>query len=260
MSILTLGAVRAASRRRPGSAPSVPGPGALGLCQRGRPEVACSGAARGPRPQVLGPRPGIAWGRLVHVSTPTRALSSARRSGARHPSQCPEAHRPSAPSQCPMAVTARRLDSRHPSQYPEAHGPSVPRARLDASWWRGTACLPSLAERPAFQPAGPRSPAERISACPGRPPGPQRRWPSPRAQPSILHRATASARVPIPTQARASATVGCGTGQHVGLGAERRSGGDQRLHSPTAWLPPGHEPGAGGVAQLPSSKKGAPRA
>jgi hypothetical protein len=42
----------------------------------------------------------------------------------------------------------------------------------------------------------------------------------------------------------------------VGLGAERRSGGDQRLHSPTAWLPPGHEPGAGGVAQLPISKRG----
>jgi hypothetical protein len=48
--------------------------------------------------------------------------------------------------------------------------------------------------------------------------------------------------------------------KHVGLGAERRSGGDQRLHSPTAWRPPGHEPGAGGVAQLPSSKKGPPRA
>ncbi len=44
----------------------------------------------------------------------------------------------------------------------------------------------------------------------------------------------------------------------VGLGAERRGGGDQRFHSPTAWLPPGHEPGAGGVAQLPSSKKGGP--
>jgi hypothetical protein len=46
----------------------------------------------------------------------------------------------------------------------------------------------------------------------------------------------------------------------VGLGAEGRSGGDQRLHSPAAWLPPGHEPGTGGVAQLPSSKKGALRA
>jgi hypothetical protein len=45
-----------------------------------------------------------------------------------------------------------------------------------------------------------------------------------------------------------------------GLGAERRSGGDQRLHSPTAWLPPGHEPGAVGVAQLPSSRRGALRA
>jgi hypothetical protein len=116
------------------SAPSVPGQGALGLCQHARPGVACSAAARGPRPKALGPRPGIAWGRLVHVSTPSRAVRSTRRSSARHPSQCPEAHRPSAPSQCPMAVTARRLDSRHPSQYPEAHGPSVPRARLDAPW------------------------------------------------------------------------------------------------------------------------------
>ena len=168
------------------SAPSVPGPGALGLCQHARPGVACSGAARGPLPKVLGPRPGIAWGRLVHVSTQTRAIESTRRSSARHPSQCPEAHRPSAPSQCPIAVTARRLDSRHPSQYPEAHGPSVPRARLDAPWWRWAACLPSQAERPASQPAGPGSPAERVSACPGRPPGPQRR--------GILHRATTSAR------------------------------------------------------------------
>jgi hypothetical protein len=187
--------------------------------------------------------PGVA----CSTSVPRRArLANARQSGARHPSQCPEAHRPSAPSQYPIAVTARRLDSRHPSQYPEAHGPSVPRARLDASWWRCAACLPSRAERPASQPASPGSPAERVSACPGRPPDPQRRGPSPHAQPSILHRATESARVPIPTQARASATGGCGTGQQVGLGAERRSGGDQRLHSPTAWLPPGHEPGAGG--------------
>ena len=167
-----------------------------------------------------------ARGRLFHVSTPTRAVNGR------------------------TAVSAR-----HPSQYPEAHGPSVPRARLDASWWRWAACLPSQAERPASQPAGPGSPAERVSACPGRPPDPQRRGPSPHAQPNILHRATTSTRVPIPTQARASATGGCGTGQHVGLGAERRSGGDQRLHSPTAWLPPGHEPGTGGVAQLPSSKK-----
>ncbi len=48
----------------------------------------------------------------------------------------------------------------------------------------------------------------------------------------------------------------------VGLGAERRSGGDQRLHSPTAWLPPGHEPGAdGGVATTAQQQQGvAPRA
>ncbi len=110
--------------------------------------------------------PGVACSTLV----PRRArLASARRSGARNPSQCPAAHRPSASSQYPMAVTARRLDSRHPSQYPEAHGPSVPRARLDASWWRRATCLPSRAELPASEPAGPGSSAERDSACPGRP-------------------------------------------------------------------------------------------
>jgi hypothetical protein len=123
--------------------------------------------------------PGVACSTLV----PRRArLANTQRSGARHPSQCPEAHRPSAPSQYPIAVTARRLDSRHPSQCPEAHWPSVPRARLDASWWRWAACLPSRAERPASQPAGPGSPAKRVSACPGRPPDPQRRGPSPRAR------------------------------------------------------------------------------
>ena len=46
----------------------------------------------------------------------------------------------------------------------------------------------------------------------------------------------------------------------VGIGAGVRGGGDQRLHSPTAWLPPGYEPGAGGVALLPSSKRGVLRA
>ena len=39
----------------------------------------------------------------------------------------------------------------------------------------------------------------------------------PHAQRSSLHRATESARVPIPTQARASATGGCGTGQHIAV-------------------------------------------
>ncbi len=52
---------QAAGRRRPGSAserpPSVPGPGALGLCQRARPGVACSGATRGP--PAAGSRPAI---------------------------------------------------------------------------------------------------------------------------------------------------------------------------------------------------------
>jgi hypothetical protein len=156
--------------------------------------------------------PGVACSTLV----PLRArLARARRSGACHPSQFPAAHRQSASSQYPMATTARRLDSRHPSQYPEAPGPLVPRARLDESRWRWAACLPSRAERPASQPAGPGSPAERDSACPGRPPDPQRRGPSLHAQPSTLNLATASARVPIPTQARASAIGGCGTGQHM---------------------------------------------
>ncbi len=196
MSILTLGAVRAASRRRPGSA-SMP---AREPPARVRPV--------GPRPRVLGPRPGIAWGRLVHVSTPTRAVGSTRRSSARHPSQCPEAHRPSAPSQYPIPVTARRLVSRRPSQCPEAHGPSVPRARLDAPWRRWAACLPSQAERPAYQPAGSGSPAERFSACPGRPPGPQRL--------GILHRATASARYRSRPRPAPPPLGGSGTGQHNG--------------------------------------------
>jgi hypothetical protein len=141
--------------------------------------------------------------------------------------------------QYPMAVTARRLVSRHPSQYPEAHGPSVPRARLGGPCCVGPARLSRRAERPATQP----SESQRARSDH---PTSQRCEPSPSARPGALHRATASARAPIPTQARASATGGCGTGQHFGLGAERHSGGDQRLHSPTAWLPPGHEPGAVG--------------
>jgi len=204
LNVLTLGAVRAAGRRRPGSTsdrpPSIPGQGALRLCQHASPGVACSAADREPRPKVLGPRPGIAWGRLVHVSTPTRAVRSTRRSSARHPSQCPEAHRPSAPGQCPIAVTARRLDSRHPSQYPEAHGPSVPHARMDAPWQRWASGLPSQAERPASQPAGPGVPSRSSHSVPGaaiRPPATRHSPPRPSVRP-----------VPIPTQARASATGG----------------------------------------------------
>ena len=132
---------------------------------------------------------------------------------------------------------------------------SVPRGSRAVSPPRAVRWALQRPAHPTFTPSRATSdPAQRVSACQERPSN-QRRGPSPRARPSALHRATASARVPIPTQARASATGGCGTGQHVGLGAERRSGGDQRLHSPTAWLPPGHEPGAGGVAQLPSSKR-----
>ena len=107
-----------------------------------------------------------------------------------------------------MAVTARRLDSRHPSQYPEAHGPSVPRARLGGPCNVRPTRLSRRAERPATQP----SESQRARSDH---PTSQHRGPSSRARPSALHRATASARVPIPTQARASATGGCGTGQHI---------------------------------------------
>jgi hypothetical protein len=141
---------------------------------------------------------------------------------------------------------------------------SVPRGTRAVSATRAVSWGPAASGPPFFQAEpsdqrpsqqAPGSPAERVSACPGRPPDPQRRRPSPRAQPSAPHRATASARVPLPTQANASATGGCGTGPHVGLGAERRIGGGHRLHSPTAWLLPGHAPGDDGVALLPNSKK-----
>jgi hypothetical protein len=39
--------------------------------------------------------------------------------------------------------------------------------------------------------------------------------------------------------------------KRVGLGAEKRGGGDQKIYQTIAWLPPGHDPGAGGgVATL----------
>jgi hypothetical protein len=100
---------------------------------------------------------------------------------------------------------------------------SVPRGTRAVSAPRAVRWGPAASGPPDFQAEpsdqrpsqrAPGSPAQRVSVCPGRPPDPQRCRPSPRAQPSALHRATASARVPIPTQARAFATGGCGTGQH----------------------------------------------
>ncbi len=56
--------------------------------------------------------PGVACSTLV---PPARAVS--KRTAVRYaPSESPEAHRPLASSQYPMAVTARQLVSRHPSQ------------------------------------------------------------------------------------------------------------------------------------------------
>lgn len=65
------------------------------------------------------------------------------------------------------------------------------------------------------------------------------------ARPSALHRATQSAMSrsrprPAPPPLGAS-----GTGPQVGLGAERRGGGDRIIYCPIAWLPPGCDPGAG---------------
>jgi hypothetical protein len=146
-------------------------------------------------------------------SRASRAYRHHNQPGPR-PAQAPSTARPSPPgsepgpgprlrywptSQYPMAATARRLVSRHPSQYPEAHGPSVPPARLDGPCGVGPTRLSSRAEHPATPPSEPQR-------ARGNHPTSQRRRPSSRAQPSTLHRATASALVPIPTHARASAT------------------------------------------------------
>ncbi len=158
---------------------SVPGPRHQGLCQQARPGVACSGAARGPRPQVLGPRPGIACGRLLHVSTPGRAVSkraggqvhAIRVSTPRHTGLQPQDGSAPLQSQYLMAITERRLVSRQPSQYPEAHGPSVPRAWLDGALLRRAhpTFKPSRATSVAASgPPGPKS-SESLRARGGHP-------------------------------------------------------------------------------------------
>jgi len=99
------------------------------------------------------------------------------------------------------------------------------------------------AERPAAQP----SESQRAGSDH---PTSQHRGPSSRARPSALHRATASARVPIPTQARASATGGGCTGQHISAqiignpGAQAVSAQAHRpsvpqAHGPSVPPPPG---------------------
>jgi hypothetical protein len=133
--------------------------------------------------------------RGFHVSTPARAVSkraggqvrALRVSTPRHTGRQPQVSRAPLQSQYPMAITARRLVSRHPSQYPEAHGPSVPRARLAGAQLLRAHHLTELSDQRPSQRA-PGSPAERDSACPGRPPDRQRRGPSSRAWPSAPQR------------------------------------------------------------------------
>jgi hypothetical protein len=134
----------------------------------GRPEALPAYPPRGrllgsgplPRPQVLGPRPGIAWGRLFHVSTPTRAVSGARRSGARHPSQSPtQAISPkSVPHGCNRAAV--RL----------APSESVPRGTRAVSapargWMRpGGVGPPAYRAKPSDQRPSQRAPGPQPSA------------------------------------------------------------------------------------------------
>jgi hypothetical protein len=180
------------------------------------------GGRSGPRPARTTTRPaGPKSERVMCAQRGATSLSPSHQPGQR-PAHAPSTARQSAPGsdpdpsprlrhwptrQYPMAVTARRLVSRHPSQYPEAHGPSVPHARLGGPCNVRPARLSPRAERPAAPP----SETQRAGSDH---PTAQHRGPSSRARPRALHRATASARVPTPTQARASATGGCGTGQH----------------------------------------------
>jgi hypothetical protein len=88
------------------------------------------------------------------------------------PSQYPEAHRPSAPGQYPIAVTARRLDSRHES---------VPRGTRAVSAPRAVGCVLEALSRLHTEPSraasvpasGPRDPSRAglsVSGAATRPP------------------------------------------------------------------------------------------
>jgi hypothetical protein len=135
-SVLILRAILAAGRRRPDSASERP-QAFRALAPRGSASVPAweslalvlpvgpgrSFSARDPA------SPGVACSTLV----PRRALLAARgRSGTRHPSQYPEAHRPSASSWPRAASESVPHGFNHAavSLSPDAHGPSVPRARL----------------------------------------------------------------------------------------------------------------------------------
>jgi hypothetical protein len=116
----------------------------------------------------------------------------------------------------------------------------------------GPTRLSSRAERPATQPAGPRVPSPASLSVPGA----TTRPPASRAF------APRSAKRPPPRHSVRPGTdpdPGPRFRHWVGLGAERRSGGGQRLHSPNVWLPSGHEPGAGGgVATTAPQQNGGP--
>jgi len=214
-----LRAIRVSSQKRSGL--HLPSPQLV--CPLPQPRQSPPGGRSGPRPARSTTRPaGPKSEHIVCTGQSVTSLSPSHQPGPR-PAHAPSTARQSAlgsdpdpgprlrhwpTSQYPMAVTARRLVSRHPSQYPEAHGPSVPPARLGGPCNIWLTRLSRRAERPATQP----SESQRARS---NHPTSQHRGPSSRARPGALHRATASARVPTPTQARASATGGCGTGQHI---------------------------------------------
>ena len=82
--------------------------------------------------------PGITWGSLLHVSAPACTVScragdqicAIRVSTPRSAGSPPQVGLTPNQGQYPMALTALQIVSRHPSQFPEAHRPSVPRVRL----------------------------------------------------------------------------------------------------------------------------------
>jgi len=174
-----------APQRQPGYRPAFR-TGSLSACPPG---VACPGAARGPRPQVLGPRPGIAWGRLFHVSTPTRAVSRRTAVMCAPSESVPRGARAvSAPRAvgCVLMAWNRLLTEPSRATSVPASGPRVPgRANLS---------VPGAATRPpatrAFAPRSAKHPPPRHSLRPGTDPDPGprlrhwglRHWPTRRAR------------------------------------------------------------------------------
>jgi hypothetical protein len=160
----------------------------------------------------------------------------------------------SVPHGCNRVAVSLAADSRAIRVSAPRHtGRQSPRVRL------GEPCcvqcvgpnrLSSRAERPATQPS-------KSQRARGHHPTSQRHGPSPHARPSALHRATASARVPIPTQARSSATGAAALANTSGSG---RKGAVEAIRDFIP-QPPGCRQGTSlaPVAAwqlLPSSKKG----